>query len=75
MGLMYNVGVLTSRSSLPIIKVKKIWIITIWQFSHLTLAYILTVVIYNKDELIINIYIILLFFILVGLMGGGRIIC
>ena len=71
MTISYNVGVCVSRSSLSIIKIKKIWIITILQFSHLTLAYVLTDVIHHKDELIINIYIILLFFIAVGLMGGG----
>ena len=65
--LCYQVGVFISRSSLPFIKIRKVWIITICQALLFTFFLINSFAFFCK-----NIYVLFFLMIFVGLMGGAQ---
>ena len=65
--LFYQVGVFISRSSLPFVKIKKVWTITIAQ------GCLFTFYVFNASLLICkNIYVLFCMMVFVGLMGGAQ---
>lgn len=64
--LCYQVGVFISRSSLSIIKIKKVWIITLLQLALFTFYMLNAFLFFCK-----NIYVLFTLMVFVGLMGGA----
>lgn len=65
--LCYQVGVFISRSSLSVIKIKRVWIITICQLTLFTFYLLNAFVFFCK-----NIYVLFAMMVCVGLMGGAQ---
>lgn len=65
--LCYQVGVFISRSSLPFLKIKRVWLITIAQFC-LFMFYMLNAAFFFCK----NIYVLFGLMLFVGLMGGAQ---
>ena len=64
--LCYQVGVFISRSSLPFVKIKKVWTITIAQGILFTFYVLNASVLFCE-----NIYVLFCIMVFVGLMGGA----
>ena len=63
----YQVGVFLSRSSLPLVKIKRVWLITVFQTALFTFYMLNAFLFFCK-----NIYILFLLMVFVGLMGGAQ---
>jgi len=64
--LCYQVGVFISRSSLPFLKIKRVWIITIMQMTLFTFFMLNSFFFFCQ-----NIYVLFCMMVCVGLMGGA----